>query len=186
MTDAIELLPQAFAAFTDRVNAVPGDRWDAPTPDTEWSVRDVVNHVTGEHLWVPDLLGGRTIEEIGDLYGGDVLGEDPQGAWHRAHADSQIAWASTSADQEVHLSSGTVPALEYAEQMLMDLTVHAWDVARGAGEDERLPAETVAHALHYVQGHADQLAGSGLFGDRIQTDSPDEQVQLLALLGRTA
>src|SRR5919112_687564 len=116
MTNAIELLPTAFAAFTDRVLVVPDDRWDAPTPDTLWTVRDVVNHVTSEHMWVPDLLTGLTLEEIGDRYTGDVLGEDPKGAWSRAQSASQAAWAAVRPDKEVHLSFGTVPATEYAAQ----------------------------------------------------------------------
>jgi uncharacterized protein (TIGR03086 family) len=184
MSDAIELLPSAFAAFTDRVFAVPDDGWDAPTPDTEWSVRDLVNHVTREHMWVPELLAGRTVEQVGDRFSGDVLGDDPKGAWLRAHSDSQAAWASTSADKAVHLSFGTVPASEYAEQMLVDLAVHGWDLARGTGADERLPADVVTHALRYARAHADELSGSGMFEPPVPTDSTDEQTQLLALLGR--
>jgi|tagenome__1003787_1003787.scaffolds.fasta_scaffold20698373_3 uncharacterized protein (TIGR03086 family) len=186
MSDAIDLLPTAFAAFTDRVFAVPEDRWDAPTPDTDWSVRDLVNHVTSEHLWAPELLAGSTVEEVGDRFSGDVLGEDPKGAWVRAHSASQAAWASTPAEKAVHLSFGTVPAAEYAEQMLLDLAVHAWDLARGAGSDERLPADVVTHAMSYAREHADELSASGMFASPVPTDSTDEQTQLLALLGRRA
>jgi uncharacterized protein (TIGR03086 family) len=184
MTDAIELLPRAFAAFTDRVNVIPDDRWDAPTPDTEWSVRDLVNHLTSEHLWAPDLLDGITVAEAGDRYSGDVLGDDPKGAWARAQSASQAAWAATRPDRDVHLSFGTVPATEYAEQMLVDLVVHTWDLARGAGLDERLPEDAVQHALDYAREHAEEWRGSGMFADPVPTDSPDPQTQLLALLGR--
>ena len=184
MSDAIQLLPSAFAAFTDRVFAVRDDQWDAPTPDTEWSVRDLVNHVTSEHMWVPDLLSGRTVEQVGDRFSGDVLGDDPKGAWLRAHSDSQAAWAATPADKAVHLSFATVPASEYAEQMLLDLAVHAWDLARGTGGDERLPADVVTHALGYAREHADELSASAMFAAPVPTDSTDEQTQLLALLGR--
>ncbi|HKG51759.1 MAG TPA: TIGR03086 family metal-binding protein [Actinomycetales bacterium] len=186
MSDAIELLPTAFAAFTDRVFAVGHDDWDARTPATEWSVRDLVNHMTSEHLWAPELLAGSTIEEIGDRFSGDVLGEDPKGAWVRAHSASQAAWASTPEDKPVHLSFGTVPASEYAEQMLLDLTVHGWDLARGTGGDERLPADAVAHVLGYVRERADEIARSGAFSPPVPTDASDEQTQLLALLGRRA
>jgi uncharacterized protein (TIGR03086 family) len=184
MSDAVELLPSAFAAFTDRVFAVPPHGWDARTPCTEWSVRDLVNHVTSEHLWVPELLAGSTIDEVGDRFSGDVLGEDPNGAWVRAHSASQAAWASTPADKPVHLSFGTVPATEYAEQLLVDLTVHAWDLARGAGAGERLPADLITHALAYAREHADELSHSGMFGEPVTTEAADEQTQLLALLGR--
>jgi hypothetical protein len=52
--------------FGRRVHAVAAAQWSAPTPDAEWDVRALVNHVVGENRWAPELLAGRTIEE-GDL-----------------------------------------------------------------------------------------------------------------------
>ena len=60
------LLPKAAAVFTGLVHEVPADGWAAPTPCAQWSVRDLVAHLTREHLWVPDLLAGRTVEVVGD------------------------------------------------------------------------------------------------------------------------
>ena len=79
-----ELIVQGIDAFGEKVRAVPADRWTAPTPCTDWSVRDLVNHVTGEHLWAPHLLDGETIAQVGDRYDGDVLGDSPVAAWERA------------------------------------------------------------------------------------------------------
>ncbi|MET9568940.1 maleylpyruvate isomerase N-terminal domain-containing protein [Streptomyces virginiae] len=73
---------QVGAPLRRAVRAVKGDRWDAPTPCTEWTVRDLVNHVTGEQLLIPPLIaGGRTLEELGDAFPGDVPGDDPVAAW---------------------------------------------------------------------------------------------------------
>ena len=60
-----------------RIDAVRPDQWTDGTHCSEWDVRELVNHVTGEQLWAPHLLGGQTIEEVGDRYDGDVLGEYP-------------------------------------------------------------------------------------------------------------
>lgn len=75
---------EALDLFSSHVHAVRDDQWGAPTPCAEWSVRDLVNHLTGEQLWVPDLVReGRSVAEVGDAYdGGDpgrlVLGvEEP-------------------------------------------------------------------------------------------------------------
>jgi uncharacterized protein (TIGR03086 family) len=181
---ALSLLPVAAEEFGRRVHAVPPDRWDAPTPDAEWTVRDLVNHLVGEHLWAPELLAGHTIDEVGDRFSGDVLGDDPLAAWDAAIYRSLSAWGQTPPDRLVHLSFGDVPAREYAEQMLVDLVVHGWDLARGAGLDERLDPATVRHALAYSEKHADELAGSGLFAEPVQVDSDDPQDRLLGLLGR--
>jgi uncharacterized protein (TIGR03086 family) len=178
------LLPVAAEGFSWRVHAVPPDRWGAPTPATEWTVRDVVNHLVGEHLWAPHLLRGETLEEVGDRYEGDQLGDDPAAAWESAVGRSLRAWAEADDDTPVHTSMGQIPAREYAEQMLLDLTVHAWDLARGAGSDDRLDGTCVRHVLEHVGPQVDALQGSGLFAPPVPTTSQDPQDRLLALLGR--
>jgi uncharacterized protein (TIGR03086 family) len=182
--DAIELLPSAAEDFGRRVHAVAPEAWDNPTPCADWTVRDVVNHMVGEHRWAPELLRGATVEEVGDRFEGDQVGDDPVAAWDAAIYESLTAWAQTPPDRAVHLSFGPTPAAEYAEQMLLDLVVHGWDVARGAGVDERMDERAVRHVLGYVSGQADALSGSGLFGDPVEVSSEDPQDRLLALLGR--
>ena len=87
------------------------DQWHAPTPDTEWDVTDLVQHLVYEQLWVPPLLAGKTIAEVGDAFDGDVLGDDPQRAWTSAAAAAQAAFAEPGAlERTVHLSFGDVPA----------------------------------------------------------------------------
>ena len=181
---AMSLLPVAAEEFGKRVHAVPADAWDNPTPASEWTVRDLVNHLVGEHLWAPELLRGATIDEVGDRFEGDVLGDDPLRAWDEAIYRSLTAWAATRPDQTVHLSFGDVPASEYAEQMLLDLTTHGWDLARGAGLDERMDPATVRHVLAYAEQNAGGLAGSGLFADAVDVESEDPQDRMLGLLGR--
>jgi len=186
MTEASakDLLPVAARRFGEAVHAVPHDRWGAQSACADWSVSDVVNHLTGEHRWAVALLAGETVEEVGSRYDGDQLGEDPVGAWDDAISASLTAWSQVHDDMPVHLSFGDTPAGEYARQMLGDLTVHAWDVARGAGLPERLEPSTVCAVLSYAQQHERELAGSGLFGSPVDVDSDDPQDRLLALLGR--
>jgi uncharacterized protein (TIGR03086 family) len=182
--DAIALIPAAAEDFGRRVHAIPPDAWDNPTPCPDWAVRDVVNHMVGEHRWAVELLRGATVEEVGDRFEGDLVGDDPIGAWDRAIYASLTEWSRTPPDRVVHLSAGPTPAAEYAEQMLVDLVVHGWDIARGAGLDERMDPDGVRHALAYVEAHIDELRGSGLFADPAPVDSDDPQDRLLGLLGR--
>jgi uncharacterized protein (TIGR03086 family) len=180
----IPLLDPAFDAFGAKVRAVPADAWARPTPCTAWAVRDVVNHVVAEHLWVPHLLAGETIEQVGDRYDGDVLGADPAGAWERACEQSRAAWQATSDDFTVHLSFGETPARDYAEQMLVDLVVHGWDLARGAGLDDALDPTAAAHVLDYVGPRANEWHAFGVFAEPFDADSDDLSTRLLALTGR--
>jgi uncharacterized protein (TIGR03086 family) len=183
-TSARTLMPIAAEEFGSRVHAVSADGWNAPTPCTEWSVRDLANHLVSEHLWAPHLLGGATIAEVGDRYDGDVLGGDPAGAWDAAIGPSLAAWAEVSDDALVQLSFGTAPVREYAEQMLSDLAIHSWDLARGAGVSDRLDQDLVAHVWSYAQQNVPLWQDIGIFAPPVEVDTDDPQDRLIALVGR--
>ncbi|WP_405675263.1 TIGR03086 family metal-binding protein [Streptomyces sp. NBC_01511] len=178
---------EALDLFTDRVHAVRADQWGAPTPCAEWSVRDLVSHLTAEQLWVPPLVGeGRTMAEVGDAFDGDVLGDDPVATWDRAAAASRAAFAGRGAlERTVRLSFGPTRADAYCSQMVLDAVVHTWDLSRGIGANERLPRPLVDFALKEVAPYADSLPQSGLFDPPLEPPpGADAQTRLLALLGR--
>ncbi len=184
MTDVRELIASALIAFTATVIHVPDDAWDNPTPCEDWTVRDLVNHVTSEHLWVPRLLAGERVEEVGTAYDGDVLGSDPIGAWKAAASTSRQAWVLADLDARVHLSTGRVRAGDYAEQVLTDLAVHRWDLQRGAGVGEALDGAVVMHVLDHVKNHPSDYSASAAFNGPVDTDSEYAHDQLVAMLGR--
>jgi uncharacterized protein (TIGR03086 family) len=191
-TTARSMLPAAADRFGALVHAVPDDGWDRPTPCRDWSVRDLVNHLVAEHLWVPPLLGGSTLADVGDRFEGDVLGDRPAAAWDAAIAASLQSWAMAREDQKVDLSAGPTPAAEYAEQMLLDLVVHAWDLAKAidadagivAGIDAGIDEAQVAHVLAYVEPHAAEWASGAVFAERVTTSRTDAASRLVAITGR--
>ncbi|MGZ4504808.1 MAG: maleylpyruvate isomerase N-terminal domain-containing protein, partial [Nocardioidaceae bacterium] len=63
--DLTTLHRRSIETWTDRLARVRPDQWDAPTPCTEWSVRDLVNHVVGEDRWTVPLMHGSTISDVG-------------------------------------------------------------------------------------------------------------------------
>ncbi|MFD3488191.1 TIGR03086 family metal-binding protein [Streptomyces sp. NPDC058665] len=180
---------EALDLFTDRVHAVRADQWGAPTPCAAWSVRDLVNHLTAEQLWVPPLVSeGRTMAEVGDAFDGDVLGDDPVAAWDRAAAGARAAFAERGASERVvGLSYGPTRAGAYCAQMVLDAVVHTWDLSRGIGVNERLPGPLVDFALTEVEPYAGALSASGMFDAPLEPPpDADAQTRLLAMLGRGA
>lgn len=177
--------PEALAAFGERVRLIAPDQWDAPTPCADWSVRDLVNHLTGEQLWIPELLTGATVSEVGSRFDGDVLGDDPVAAWTGAADAAREAFAVPGATAlTVHLSFGSVSGQYYLDQLTTDLVIHAWDLAKGIGRRTRLPARLVDFALGEFAGYGD-LSGSGLFDPPLPVaDDADPQTRMLALTGR--
>lgn len=175
-----------MAEFDHRVHLIRDDQWHAPTPCTEWDVRDLVNHLVYEQLWAPLLLNGATLEEVGDRFDGDQLGEDPITTWEASSGVARDAFARPGAlDGIVHTSMGETTALEYTRQMTTDLAVHAWDLARGIGADEALD-EDLVEALHEVWARRiDMLASSGVFAPPVGVpQEADTQARLLGVLGR--
>jgi uncharacterized protein (TIGR03086 family) len=139
-----------------------------------------------ELRWAPDLLAGRTIDEVGDAYEGDLLGGDPKAAWRSAAEAAVAAVAADGAlDRDVHLSYGDSSAEDYVRQLTGDLTVHAWDLARGAGTDDRLDPELVRATAAAVEPQQEMLAASGLFAPPVDVGpDADEQAKLLGMFGR--
>ncbi|WP_189189841.1 TIGR03086 family metal-binding protein [Streptomyces albiflavescens] len=178
---------EALDLFGDRVHAVRDDQWDAPTPCTDWSVRDLVNHLVSEQLWVPALVrDGAMIEAIGDTFDGDMLGRNPAASWDTAARSARDAFAGPGAlDRRVHLSYGDTAATDYCTQMIADLVVHAWDLSRAIGADEQLPDDLVKFTVRAVTPYAAELEKSGMFAAPVEPPrGADMQTMLLCLLGR--
>src|SRR6187200_2024810 len=87
--DTAELHRRSVAAWLERVAAIGEGDWDRPTPCTEWSVRDLVNHVVNEERWTVPLIQGHTMAEVGDSLEGDLLGDAPGSAAAQA-ADQAV------------------------------------------------------------------------------------------------
>ncbi len=84
--DIPAMFRRAVAEFDARVQEISDHQWQAATPDPDWNIRDLVNHVVGEDLWAPPLLAGSTIAEVGNRFDGDVLRAEPKVAWTMASA----------------------------------------------------------------------------------------------------
>ncbi|MGH9164162.1 MAG: TIGR03086 family metal-binding protein, partial [Acidimicrobiales bacterium] len=185
MTNLVELYGRAVTQFGWHLPAA-GDRWGAPTPDTEWDVRALVNHVLGENLWAPPLLDGLTIADIGDRFDGDQLGDEPAQAWDEAAAKSIAAVGADGAlDRTVHVSFGDIPGHVYISQLVCDHLIHGWDLARAIGADETLDSELVDFAYGFLAPQVDGWRNAGAFGPSIELAAgADRQSEFLAMTGR--
>src|SRR5207237_1286994 len=85
------------------------------------------------------------------------------------------------------VSYGPVPGEIYAGHRFIDVLIHGWDLAKGTGQDAKLPADLVEACFEVVEPQKDLLAGSGAFGSHVDVPpGADRQTQLLAMLGRKA
>ena len=183
--DPVELYRRTSDEWLARVRAVKPDAWDAPSPCTDWNARDVVNHIVGEELWLPPLMDGATVAEVGDRYDGDLLGDDPVVKAEQAAADAVAGVPQPVAEKRiVHLSFGDFPASEYTCQLAADHLIHAWDLAAAVGGDRRLDPELVSAIAEWFGPVEGAYRGAGAIADRPEVGDQDPQTQLLAAFGR--
>jgi uncharacterized protein (TIGR03086 family) len=177
----------ALDEIDEHVRAIGPDRWSNATPCTDWDVRALVDHIVYETLWVPDLLGGKTLGEVGDRYEGDRLGTDPVGAWtSAADAARGAVHRDETLSGTVHTSAGEVPAEGYMTEMLLDAVIHGWDVAQGIGVAHRIDPATAADLLTWFSPLAARMREAGsIAAPTPVAEDADEATRLIALSGRT-
>jgi uncharacterized protein (TIGR03086 family) len=188
VTDLHRRSVEGFVARLDALASLDDDVWSAPTPCPEWDVRALVNHIVNEDLWTVPLMEGATIDEVGDRFDGDLLGDDPI-ALARAACDTAIVAASSGvvAGQIVHLSFGDTPADEYAHQLAADHVVHGWDLAAATGSDRTIDPELVEALSAWFADREDIYRSAGVIAARPDTTDPeptDPQARLLLAFGR--
>jgi uncharacterized protein (TIGR03086 family) len=186
MPGAAGLFERASASFGERVAAVTDDQWHLPTPCAEWDVRSLVNHLVYENRWAVPLVEGQTVEDVGDQFDGDLLGDQPLASWQEAvGASVRTISAPGVAERTVHVSFGDIPGDDYVAQLVIDHTIHGWDLARAIGADDRLDPDLVEFAIERLTPQVEEWRAAGAFGAKVEAPpSADRQTQLLALTGR--
>ncbi|WP_116948079.1 TIGR03086 family metal-binding protein [Jiangella endophytica] len=181
MTDIADRYRRLAAVLTRRIESVPADRWESPSPCEGWTTRDVVAHLVDWHGELAR-LGGLS------LPAGPSAADDPVAAWrHTRDAMQELLDDPARADTPYEGMFGPTTVAATADRFLgLDLIVHGWDIARGAGLDDAIPAEDVADLLPMVEQLGDNLRRPGVCGPAVPVpDDADDQTRLLGLLGRS-
>ena len=178
----------ACRRFVGYVRRIQSDQWPAPTPCSDWDVRALVDHVVRWNTFVPDFLAGRSVADMTDPFGRDVLGADPADAAARSVDQAVAAFNAPDAlETMVDHPYGHMPGAQVLYLRLFDNTIHGWDLATALGIAHPIDAE-VAGLLYAVSDtQRDAIRASGAFGPEISVPpEADIQTRLLGLLGRQA
>lgn len=182
MSETADRFRTLATGFTSRVEAVPADRWESPSPCEGWTARDVVRHMVGNVATFFGLVGEEPPE-------GPSVDDDPVAAWAEARDAMQAALDDPGvAGREYDGFMGPTTLEQSVDRfMCPDLVVHSWDLARAAGLDERLDPATVHEVFEALQPMDEMLRSPNAFGPKLeQPEGADEQTRLLAFLGRRA
>ncbi|MDQ6877646.1 MAG: TIGR03086 family protein [Candidatus Dormibacteraeota bacterium] len=150
-------------------------------------MREIVSYHAYDDSWVPDMLAGRTMDEVGrEKFKGDLLGDDPHGRFAEI-VDKACAAASELADLDriVHTSFGDFSAREYFWQINMFRALRARDIAKVIGADITLPDDLVQGIWDEISPKADEYRQIGVFPAAVPVaqDAPLLD-RLLGLTGR--
>jgi uncharacterized protein (TIGR03086 family) len=190
MDDLVSLFLSGQREFGARVHAVREDQWGAATPDTDWSVADLVGHLVDEHRWVAPLLHGLDLESARKVVEGTRrlpvdggVGANLAESWDEAATSSADAVAEPDAlERTVELSRGDTAARRYVSEMIFDLVVHSWDLGRAVGHAASMPDDLVSYVYDQVRDMGD-LSASGLFGAPVEV--PDDAPTIDKLVAAT-
>ena len=173
----------------DRLTADLSDvQLSAQTPCTEWKVRDLLNHITGgatmfalsaEQGSVPDDL-------VGQLMGGDNLGNDWKGAWSTASKRAVAVYKEPGVmDKIVKLPFGEMPAGIALAIAIFDVATHACDLAVATGQkvdDQELLGAALEMGKQMI---GPDLRAPGVFdAEQPCPAGASAEEQLLAFAGR--
>jgi hypothetical protein len=164
-------------------NTIVPPMFDMPGADQPRPIRDLVAHYARDDAWVPDMLAGRTIAEVGpDKYDGDLpaLAEIVAAACAAARTVDD-------ADAIVHCSFGDVDAREYLLQLIIARSFLAHDVAMALGSRAcPLPEELARPMYEITAPEAERWRSYGVF--RAPLPLPEGHVswrdQFLLMAGR--
>lgn len=188
----LDLHRRAMRHSVDVVTLIRDDQWDGPTPCTQWTLRQLVEHMTSENRGFAAAADGeradRRVWDVLEL-SGDLRADYVESAgrvvrsFNREGVTDGELWLPKIRD------APRFPARQAIGFHLLDYVVHSWDVAASLGHpvefDDDLVAAVAEVADSDVPDGAYRHRPGASFAPPIPTDDRmSAQDRMLAVLGR--
>jgi len=148
---------------------------------------DAVRRNIYDDAWVPDVLEGKTKEDVGDAYElllntGDIMGDYDE--YNQRAIDAVRDF--TDLERVTHLSYGDFSAHEYLQHIITFRAFRSYDIAKLIGIDVTMDATFVQALLDEYTPIIDGYRQMGVFPPALEVsaDAP-AQTRLLAMVGRS-
>ena len=186
MSENLRLWTKAIYGFDHVARMATPDQWDAPSPCEGWTARSVIGHVLAIQRYMESLIRG-TEPTMNPMVAPHLnAGDDPYATWAAARDGLLEAVDQPGVLHRVVTNwSGPTSVDDMLGNNVADTTIHAWDLARALGVDDRLDPACVARAYDAAVERGDRLRAGGMFAAPVEVnDDADAQARLLALTGR--
>ncbi len=181
----VAMLERAVEATEQVVAGVSPEDFDSATPCTEWSVRDLLNHLIGSY----ETIGGAMGAGIANAAATDFTATDHVAAYRGAAKKAVAALSAPGAlERKFEMPWGETPGNVLLGLTIADTVVHGWDLAKGTGQDAMVDPG-LAEAVYGMTSSMMEPQGSfprgTSFGHPVEVpeDAP-VQDKMLAYLGR--
>jgi uncharacterized protein (TIGR03086 family) len=181
MTESLDLLRNAAGSINDANRG-------APTPCSEWTVTQVLQHAAGDQLAWAAALGVGTGPSENPFTPSGRFAEGVDDLLKPALAAADAAWAGVGKDDDAvptPLPQGALAAPTAAAACALDAAVHAWDIAVAAGRPGLLTDGLAAQLLPAAEAIVEPLRQFGAYAPALSPHSDDGSgARLLRFLGR--
>jgi uncharacterized protein (TIGR03086 family) len=136
MSDVIDMLERTTSSVEDLLADLDEGVLAAPTPCTEWTVSDLVDHlVVGARMFAAVASGNAPVT---DVQRSESL-DDPRLRYSDARTEMVRAWRRRGLDGEVPFGpSGETPAKVICTTAIWDHLTHGWDLAQALAKPYRV------------------------------------------------
>jgi hypothetical protein len=185
-----QLFLLADAAIKEVVDQLTPAKLQLPVPP-EWSSNKaatmiglLANHAKDE-AWVPDVIAGKTMEQVGDAWKGDLLGTDPIGNYDKLNKLATAAVKKPITDDQIaHLSYGDFPVETFFEHTSYYRGFGASLIAKVVGIPFTMSDDLIDALWSSVEPQVEQLRAIHVFGPPVEPpDGADRETLLLGMTG---
>ncbi|NKQ55958.1 TIGR03086 family protein [Amycolatopsis sp. K13G38] len=179
----LENFDRAAATVGGIIGAIRPEQLGVPTACTDWSVRDVINHVVQGNLKTVAWAHGT--EPPPDA---DHLGSDPPGAFARSLREVRATLGEPGLfERMVTTPIGTAPGALLVHLRVNEYLAHAWDIADATGQPTDFAPDLAEQALADWQqrfGATGRSPGGPFAGEKPAPRDGSAADRLAAFLGR--
>jgi uncharacterized protein (TIGR03086 family) len=173
------------------IKQIKSAQWDMAVPaEMTWQpdqrLRDIVNYHIYDDAWVPDMLAGRTMAEVGNAYDFLRSTTDSVAEYEKYNSRANKAVESfKDFDRIAHLSYGDYTAREYLTHITLYRGLHIFDIANLIGAKIQVPDELVRGLWEIVEPQAQVLRDMHVIGAEVPVPKDAPLIdRLLGLTGR--
>lgn len=185
-----ELFIVSNQALLAAVLQIKDSQWDLDMPKGTSSkptkLRQAVQYHTYDDAWVPNVLAGKTKEEVGNQYEHLLNADDVKTNYQKYNERASAAVKDfQNLDQTTHLSYGDFPAREYLQHIISFRAFRSYDIAKLIGANTIMTDDFIQALRDEFSPVIESYRQMGVFPSAIDVaDDASPQVKLLAMVGR--